>query len=198
MDRNDPFPDFRVRSYHIHGIRNETPRFVVGGPVRRDRLYFISALQYFMQKDPSRTLPFPNNESKQESVNSFTQADWIASDKQIVSATFHFSPQHTNFVNPDYFHPEPVTPSYAQHNYVGTLADHLAFAGGILDSSGSVQRYDVTVGAQGPADMSLTPEGNHGNFFGGQVRSSQRLEWIETWSLSHYKLLGPHLIKSGT
>ncbi len=29
-DLNDPFPDFRVRSYHVVGIRNETPRFTVG------------------------------------------------------------------------------------------------------------------------------------------------------------------------
>jgi hypothetical protein len=194
---NDPFPDFRIRSYHMRGIRNETPRFVVGGPILRDRLYFLSSLQYFLQKDPNRTLPFPYNESKQESLNSFSQLDWIASAKQIVTATFHFSPQHTNFVNPDYFNPQPVTPSYAQHNDVGSLADHLGFAGGILDSSGSVQRYDTTVGAQGSGDMVLTPSGNHGNFFGEQVRSAQRLEWIETWSLSPLKFAGTHLFKLG-
>lgn len=195
---NDPFPDFRIRSYHMRGIRNETPRFVLGGPLVRDRLYFIGALQYFLEKDPSRTLPFPRNESKQEWVNSFTQGDWVASDKQIVTATLHISPQHTNFVNPDYFHPQPATPSYAQHNYVGTLADHLAFEGGILDSSGSIQRYEVFVGAQGSADMVLSPGGNRGNFFGIQTRDAQRLEWIETWSLSPFKLAGTHLIKMGT
>ena len=195
---NDPFPDFRIRSYHMRGIRNETPRFVVGGPVLRDRLYFITSLQYFMQKDPSRTLPFPHNESKQESVNSFSQLDWIASAKQIVTATFHLSPQHTNFVNPDYFNPQPVTPSYGQHHYVGTLADHLGFAGGILDSSLSFQRYEVTVGAQGTGDMVLSPEGNSGNFFGTQARESRRTEWIETWSLSPFKFAGTHLVKMGS
>src|SRR5258708_37167413 len=30
-DLNDPFPDFRVRSYHIVGVRNETPRDALGG-----------------------------------------------------------------------------------------------------------------------------------------------------------------------
>ncbi len=195
---NDPFPDFRIRSYHMRGIRNETPRFVGGGPLIRDRLYFISSLQYFLQKDPSRTLPFPYNESKQESVNSFSQLDWIASTKQILTATLHISPQHTNFVNLDYFNPQPVTASYAQHNYVGTLAHHLGFAGGILDSSMSLQRYEVTVGAQGTADMVLAPEGNRGNFFGAQARESRSTEWIETWSLAPFKLAGTHLIKMGT
>ncbi len=118
-DLNDPFPDFRVRSYHLVGIRNETPRFALGGPLIPNRLYFNSAIVYIIDKIPSRTLGFPNNESKHESINSFSQLDYIASAKQIITATVHVSPQHINFVNPDYFNPEPTTPTYAQHNYIG-------------------------------------------------------------------------------
>jgi hypothetical protein len=195
---NDPFPDFRVRSYHMRGIRNETPRFVLGGPVLRNRLYFISALQYFYQREPSRTLPFPYNESKQQWVNSFTQLDYILSPKQIVTATFHFSPQRTNFVNPDYFNPQPVTPGYVQHNYVGTAAHHFGIFGGILDSAISLQRFDVNVDAQGDANMVLTPEGNRGNFFGAQTRSASRTEWLESWSLAPVTFLGTHLFKMGS
>jgi hypothetical protein len=195
---NDPFPDFRIRSYHMVGIRNETPRFVVGGPLIRNRLYFISSLQYLLDKVPSRTLPFPHNESKQEAVNSFTQLDYILSDKQILTATLHISPQHTNFINPDFFNPQPVTPSYAQQNYAGTLLDRFGFLNGLIDSSVSIQRFDVTVGAQGSADMLLTPLGNQGNFFGTQARSASRAEWLETWSLAPFHLAGTHLIKMGT
>jgi hypothetical protein len=195
---NDPFPDFRIRSYHMVGIRNETPRFVVGGPLIRNRLYFISSLQYLLDKVPSRTLPFPHNESKQEAVNSFTQLDYILSDKQILTATLHISPQHTNFINPDFFNPQPVTPSYAQQNYAGTLLDRFGFLNGLIDSSVSIQRFDVTVGAQGSADMVLTPLGNQGNFFGTQARSASREEWLETWSLAPFHLAGTHLIKMGT
>jgi hypothetical protein len=195
---NDPFPDFRVRSYHMVGIRNETPRFVVSGPLIRKRLYFISSLQYLLDKVSSRTLPFPHNESKQQAVNSFSQLDYILSDKQILTATFHFSPQHTNFVNPDYFNPQPVTPSYAQQNYSGTLLDRFGILNGLLDSSVSFQRFDVTVGAQGSADMILTPLGNQGNFFGTQARSASRTEWLETWSLAPLHLAGTHLVKMGT
>ena len=84
-DLNDPFPDFRIRSYHMRGIRNETPRFVLDGPLIHDRLYFLSALQYFIDKVPSRTLPYPYNQSKHERVNSFTQLDYIVSQRQIVN-----------------------------------------------------------------------------------------------------------------
>src|SRR5579872_2543363 len=194
----DPFPDFRIRSYHMRGIRNETPRFVVGGPLVRNKLYFISALQYVLEKIPSRTLPFPHNESKQESVNGFTQLDYTISARQLLTATCHISPQHINFVNPDYFHPETVDPSYSQQNYVGTLADFLGIFGGTLNSSISLQRFDVTIGAQGNAGMTLTPEGDLGNFFGTQRREARRTEWLETWSLAPVRFAGKHLIKMGS
>src|SRR5258708_2722026 len=194
----DPFPDFRVRSYHVRGIRNETPRFVLGGPLIRNRIYFISALQYFLEKAPSRTLPFPHNESKQESINGFTQLDFIFSPRQLLTATLHISPQHINFVNPDYFNPQPVTPRYAQHSYVGTLSDFFGILGGALNSSVSIQRFDAVVGAQGDAAMVLAPGGNRGNFFGTQNRNASRTEWLETFSLAPFRFAGTHLFKMGS
>jgi hypothetical protein len=196
-DLNDPFPDFRIRSYHMRGIRNETPRFTVGGPLIHNRLYFNTAIQYFYQRDSIRTLPFPRNESKRQSINSFTQLDWILTPSQIVTATLHISPQHTNFVNIDYFNPQPTAPSYAQHNIVGTLAHHFGFFGGILDSSISLQRFDAKVGAQGDAGLVITPEGNSGNFFGTQSRSASRTEWLESYSLRPVRVQGTHQIKFG-
>jgi hypothetical protein len=196
-DLNDPFPDFRIRSYHMIGIRNETPRAVLGGPLLRDRLYIISAFLYYLDKSPDRTLPFPHNESKIERVNSFTQVDYIASPRQIVNFTFHFSPEHINFVNPEYFNPQPVTPSYAQRNRIATLADHYGLFGGTLDSTASIQRFHTFIGAQGDSDMVLTPEGNRGNYSGTQNRDAWRREWLEIWSPAPLKLYGTHQLKFG-
>jgi hypothetical protein len=196
-DLNDPFPDFRIRSYHMRGIRNETPRFALGGPLIHNRFYINTALQYFYQRDSVRTLPFPFNESKRQSINSFSQADWIVTPTQIVTATLHVSPQHANFVNLDYFNPQPTVPSYAQHNVVGTIADHLGLFSGILDSSLSFQRFDADIGAQGPGGLIITPLGNRGNFFGTQNRSASRNEWLETYSMKPIRLRGTHQIKFG-
>jgi hypothetical protein len=196
-DLNDPFPDFRIRSYHMRGIRNETPRGVLGGPIIANRLYINSALQYLLDKVQSRTLGFPYNESKQERYNSFTQLDFIASQRQIITATLHISPQHINFVNPDYFNPQPTTPTYAQHNYIGTAADHLAVLGGTLDSSISFQRFNAYIGPQGSADMILTPTGNRGNYFATQDRNARRTEWLEIFSPKPLTFAGSHLLKLG-
>lgn len=180
---NDPFPEFRIRSYHMRGIKDATPRLVTGGPLIKERVYFNSSFQYFFKTPASRTLPYPFNISRQEYTNSFSQIDYVASPKQILTATFHFSPQHTNFVNPDYFNPQPVSPSYRQRNIVGTFGDRWGILNGIVESSVSFQRFDVTVGAQGNADMVMTPLGNRGNYFGRQDRSAGRIEWLENWSL---------------
>ncbi len=195
---NDPFPDFRVRSWHMRGIGNVTPRAVLGGPIIPNRLYFLSSITDIFEKVPSRTLGFPYNESKRQWINSFSQIDYILSPRQIVTATVHVSPQHTDFVNPDYFNPQPVTPTYAQHNYVGTVADHFGIFGGTLDSSLSIQRFDAYVGAQGNADMVLAPGGNRGNYFATQNRSAERKEWLEIWSPSPVRVLGTHQFKIGS
>jgi hypothetical protein len=197
-DLNDPFPDFRIRSNHMIGIRNETPRSMLGGPLIQNRLYFMTALLYYLDKSQDRTLGFPHNVSKDERINSFTQVDFIASPRQIVNFTYHFSPQHVNFVHPEYFNPQPVTPSYAQRTYVATLADHLGIFGGTLDSSASMQRFHTFIGAQGDGEMVLTPQGNRGNYFGVQSRDAWRREWLEIWSPAPWRLLGTHQWKIGT
>ena len=197
-DLNDPFPDVVVRSYHVEGIRNETPRAVVGGPIIRDRLFINTALQYFLDKFPNKTLEYPASVSKHERVNSFTQLDYIASQRQILNATLHFSPEHTNYVNPNYFDPQPVTPSYAQRSYVATVADHLGFLDGTLDSSLSYQRFHTFIGAQGPADEVLTPEGDSGNYFGVRSRDAFRREWLEIWSPQPLRRFGTHQLKLGS
>lgn len=197
-DINDLFPDFRVRSWHLVGIRNETPRFSFGGPIIKDRFFFNESVVYILDKVVSRTLGFPRNESKQESLNSFTDLAYILSPSQIVSATLHVSPRHTNYVNPDYFNPQPVSPTYAQHDYVGTIADHYGLWGGVLDSSISIQRFNAYIGPQGSGDMILTPEGNEGNYFSTQQRDARRTEWLETWSPTPLTFFGAHQIKVGS
>ena len=165
FDLNDPLPDFRYRSWHISGLQDASPRFVVGGPIIEGKFYFAQTVLYDLQKLPNRTLPFPDNTSKQERVNSFTQFDYILSAKQYITATLHLTPQHINFVNPDFFNPEAVTPSYRQQDYMGTITDHLALGHGMLDSAVSIQRFDASVGAQGAGEMFLQPQGNLGNYF---------------------------------
>jgi Carboxypeptidase regulatory-like domain/TonB dependent receptor len=194
---NDPLPGFRWRSWHMRGILDDTPRGLLSGPLIKDRLYFLNATQYALVKHQERTLPFPFNTSKQEAVNSLTQLDYIVSPSQILTGSFHFSPQHTNFINPEYFNPESVTPNDALHRYVGTVGDRLSVGRGTLSSTVSIQRYDATIGAQGNAEMVLTPVGNRGNYFSTQNREAGRTQWVEIWSPGMLAAAGTHELKIG-
>ena len=69
IELKDPFPEWRIRSTRLAGLRSSTSRILLGGPILPGRLFFISGLQYYLNKEPNRTLSFPFNESKQESVN---------------------------------------------------------------------------------------------------------------------------------
>jgi hypothetical protein len=194
---NDPLPEFRFRSWHMVGIRDSTARFLSSGPIVRQRLFVITALQYTLKKTPERTLPYPYNESKLEAANSFTQADYIISPTQMLTASLHISPQHINFVRPEFFNPQPVTPAFAQHNYVATLSHRAGVGSGTLSSTISFQRFDSSVQAQGNQEMILTPTGNRGNYFSTQNREAGRNQWVEVWSPGEIEKVGRHAFKLG-
>jgi hypothetical protein len=180
----EPVPDFRVRSKHIRGLRDATPRISFGGPLIKNRLFMWQSLQYKLEKKQSRTLSFPTNESKEESVNSFTQFDYFLSPTHFITGTAHVTPAHINFVDPQFFNPQPVTPSFRGREQKFTFTDHLTVSGELLDSSISRQDFDSRIGAQGDREMVFTPTGNTGNYYARRHRESSRLEWMETLSVN--------------
>src|SRR5262249_57432528 len=82
----DPVPDFRVRSGHIRGMRDTVPKISFGGPLIHNKLYISQSSDYMLDKKPVRTLSFPLNESKIESVTSFSQLDYIFSPRHFVTS----------------------------------------------------------------------------------------------------------------
>jgi hypothetical protein len=197
FELNDPLPEFRWRSWHMVGLRSSTPRISFGGPLIANRLFILESVQYEMRESPVITLPFPNNESRHEGYNSLTAIDYTINASNLVTSTFHLADQHTRFANLDFFDPQPVTPTTADSTYAGDVTEHATFKGTLLDSSLSATSFRDGVWPQGDLPMILTPTGNDGNYFNRQTRTSSRLEWRETWSLSK-KLLGTHNLKFGS
>lgn len=198
FELNDPLPEFRIRSGHLRGVREASPRIVFNGPIIANKLYFSEGIEYDLQKRPVRTLPFPFNETKQESVNSFTQFDYIISPAQTLTGTFHVAPRRMNFVGLEFFNPQPVTPNLSAKDYTGTIIDRLTIGSSLLESTVAIKSYTGSVWGQGPSDMLLTPTGNSGNYFSEQDRRASRIEWLETYSLSPINALGAHNLKFGT
>ena len=74
---NDPFPDFHIRSWHMRGIRDFSPRFVLGGPLLRNRLFINTALQYNFQRDSVLTLPYPATSRKKNGSILLHSSTWF-------------------------------------------------------------------------------------------------------------------------
>ena len=198
FELNDPLPEYRIRSGHLRGIREASPRVVFNGPLIKDKFFFSEGIEYDLKKEPVKTLPFPFNESKQESVNSFTQLDYILSPLHTLTGTFHVAPRHMSFVNLSFFNPQEVTPTFSAHDYTGTVIDRLTIGSNLLESTVAFKRFNGNVWGQGAQDMVLTPEGNTGNYFSQQDRRASRIEWLEIFSVKPISKIGAHNFKFGT
>ena len=74
FELNDPFPDFRIRSWKLRGLRDASPRISFSGPLIANKLYLSQGAEDNIAKTAVRTLPFPFNESKTEPGG---LADWL-------------------------------------------------------------------------------------------------------------------------
>jgi hypothetical protein len=194
---NDPLPEFRIKSWQLRGIKEATPRIVFNGPLIPGKLYVSQGNEYQLEKLPDRTLPFPVNETKKESFNSFTQFDYIFSPLHTLTGTLHIAPSHTSFVNLNFFNQQPVTPNFAARDYTGTAIDRLTIGSHLLESTLAIKRFSMDVWGQGSENMILRPVGNDGNYFSQQDRQATRLEWLEQFSLAPIRNIGEHNLKFG-
>jgi outer membrane receptor for ferrienterochelin and colicin len=200
---NDPLPDFRIRSGHLVGLRDASPRLNFSGPLIRNHLYLVEGSEYLIDKAEVRTLPFPENESHSNAFNSFSQFDAPAGANNSVTATLHFAPHTAHYVNLNYFDPEPVTPNAGYQEDTGTISDRYSLRGGLLTSTFAGTRDDTSVqgqtsGAQAGEAMVLSPIGNSGTYFGQQDREATRFQWLETWTSALLDLYGKHTVQLGT
>jgi hypothetical protein len=197
FELNDPFPEFRFRSWHMRGLRSATPRVSFGGPIIHDRLFLIESLQYDLRATPIVTLPFPHNQERREGLNSFTELDYILNATNVLTATLHAQRDHVRFANIDFFNPEPVSPNTAGSTYSVALTDRTAIGGSLLESGVSADSFHSKLWPQGDLPMTLTPIGNTGNYFDRQDRTASRFEWRETFSMTRNGW-GTHNLKFGS
>jgi hypothetical protein len=197
FELNDPFPEMRFLNGGLRGLRTFTPRVTLNGPVIANKLWFSQGAEYRIDKRRVLALAFPNNETVTESVNSFTQVDYIPDATHSITGTIHVSPRQAEFFNLDFFNRRPVTPNYRARDYTGMISDRWTIGQSLLESAISIKKAGIDVWAQGVGEMTLTPVGNSGNYFNSQDRHSSRYELIEILSLQPIKSAGSHNLKFG-
>lgn len=195
---NDPLPEFRFLRGHLRGLKDATPRLIFNGPLIKNKLYLSQGIEYAIKKNRVLALSFPNNETVNESVNSFTQLDYIAIPNHALTGTLHIAPRQSRYFNLDFFNQRPVTPNYRARDYTGTVIDRWTLGTNLLESTVAYKKVNHGVWGQGSADMNLTPTGNTGNYFNTQNRISTRLDFQEVFSLHPLTAAGVHNVKIGS
>ncbi|HVP55064.1 MAG TPA: carboxypeptidase regulatory-like domain-containing protein [Candidatus Eisenbacteria bacterium] len=196
---NDPFPDWRIRSAHLEGVKDATPRFNASGPIVKDKLYFLEGAEYLLYKYETRTLPYPENQSTSQAINSFTQVDWIINKNQTLTASLHWAPHNLGYVGLNYFDPQPVTPNADFHEDTATIMHRWSLGGGLLQSTLAETSVSSNVSPQSSSQlMVLQPTGNSGNYFSQEARDSSRYEWIENYTVKPLHFAGEHTIQIGS
>ena len=195
---NDPLPEFRIRSYELRGLKTATPRLNFEGPILPRKLFISEGTEYELRKTAVYTLPFPDNQRIEFGVNSFTQLDWLASNRQLITATFHLAPQRMANVNMSFFNPRGTAPDAGTHNYTGTVGDKLTFGSALWENTFSVSSFDARVWPEGVEPMTLSPQQNYGNYYAQQERSARRISGVSTFSFAPWKRWGVQHWKLGT
>ena len=194
---NDPTPEFRIRSGHLHGIRGFTPRLALTGLLLRNRLFFAAAGTFELRKRPVYPLPFPYNEEKTQRVNAYGQLDFVWKPTHLVTVSMHVVPDRANFAGLNFYTPQPAAPSWIGHEYRGTAADHLETGRGAFDTALSLSELLSRTGAQGTEPLTLTPVTSLGNYFFTHDRTSRRGQLAEMWSAKPVTGAGTHTIRIG-
>ena len=193
---NDLEPRLRRRDGEFRGIESWTPRVTVGGPIVPGRLHLLESVQYEYSQTRVYGLPPLESDTKVESIQSFTRADWLPDQRNRIAASVLISPRSTTYAGLNTFNPQDVTADIDNHNLLVSGSDQIIAGGAVIEARASVKQFNATIGpSRGDGAMVLAPDVNGGSYFNDQDRRSRRAEWFTTVSLTP---IGPsHLVKTG-
>jgi hypothetical protein len=191
-------PGFFIEGGHLSGVSDESPRIRFTGPLDGYRLTMSESFSYALHRQLVRGLPWPNNLTNIEGVNSFTNFQYIVSPQHLITVNVHAFPSHIQFDNIDSLIPQSASSDYGQSGLSVGINDRRVFTSGGLMTSTFQGTYFSSYGrGQGFADMLITPEGYGGNYFNRYTRAGYEGEGRETYQFPHKDWRGKHELKIG-
>jgi hypothetical protein len=194
-------PRPRLRDSKIYGIGSVSPRLAIGGPIKRDKLFFFQSLEYrFIRNEvPSlKNLNLSQRDIHRESFDSFSRVDYVINSIHRLTASVSVFPQKLDYANLNTFNPSDTTANLHQRGWFVALNEQAAFkSGALLQSSVSAKEFDGDVFGNSAAPYVITPERNFGGWFDRQHRDSRRYEWLEVLNSAPKELRGTHALKFG-
>ncbi len=198
FELNDLVPAPNIKSGHIVGIADNSHRLWFTGPLDGSRLTMSESFAYVMNKQPVRGLAWPDNETKKEGFNSFTNFQYASSAQHLTTFNVHVFPIHQQFADINSLVPQTASSDYGQQGFsVGGADRYLFTSGGLLTSLVQYTRFSSYGHGQGPAEMQVTPNGWGGNFFNSYNRTSNQVEAHEAFQFPRKDWHGQHELKVG-
>ncbi len=194
----DFIPSFRGKNDSLVGLANETPRFEIGGPVIKDKLNFSQDLSYEFRRDPVRGLSWPFNETYVYAFDSFTTAQWILSPKHLINFNLNIFKSTNLYANIDSFIPQTASVNFHRRGGSLGISDDYQFASGtVLTTVVRYTNFYTDAHGQGPLDMTISPTGWDGNYFGTSEHNANQVEALPSLQLPTKSFLGKHEIHFG-
>jgi len=195
---NDFLPSPRIRSGHIVGIEDDSPRFSFTGPIFKDKLTFSEYTRYDLNKQPVRGLAWPHNEIKKQGFESFTDLYYVTSTQNLVTGNLKLFPLREQYANIDSFIQQPASSDYAQSGFSFGATDRYMFTnGGVLTTLFQYTNFDSYAHGQGSQDMILTPDNWEGNWFDAWTRAGRQQELLQNYQSGRKEWAGRHILKVG-
>ena len=194
-------PRPRFRDGKIYGLGAATPRIAVGGPIKKDKLFFFQSLEYrFIRTNvPSlEALDEHQRDIKRESFDSFSRLDYVVNKNHRLTASFSIFPQKVDYFNVNTFNPSGTTANFHQRGWFLAFNEQATFeSGALLQSSFSVKQFDGDIFGNSAASYEITPDRDFGGWFNRQHRDSRRYEWLEVFNFAPKEWHGSHALKAG-
>src|SRR5215217_21772 len=194
-------PRPRWRDGKLYGIGAATPRIAVGGPIKKDKLFFFQSVEYrFVRTNvPSlEALEEHQRDIKRESFDSFSRVDYVVNANNRLTASFSLFPQKFDYFNLNTFNPSDTTANFHQRGWFLAFNEQATFeSGALLQSSFSAKQFDGDIFGNSEGQYQITPERNLGGWFNRQHRESRRYELLEIFHFAPRTWHGSHAFKTG-
>ena len=194
-------PRPRWRDSKIYGIGAATPRIAVGGPIKKDKLFFFQSVEYRFVRNNVPSLEALNEHQrdiKRESFDSFSRIDYVVNPNNRLTGSFSLFPQKFDYFNLNTFNPSDTTANFHQRGWFLALNEQATFkSGALLQSSFSAKQFDGDIFGNSAAPYLIAPDRNFGGWFDRQHRDSRRYELLEVYNFRPQTWRGSHAFKTG-
>jgi hypothetical protein len=194
-------PRPRWRDGKLFGIGAATPRIAVGGPIKKDKLFFFQSLEYRFVRTNVQSLEILDERQRdiqRESFDSFSRLDYVVSKNHRLTASFSIFPQKVDYFNLNTFNPSDTTANFHQRGWFLAFNEQATFkSGALLQSSFSAKQFDGDIFGNSAAPYEITPDRNFGGWFDRQHRESRRYELLEVFHFAPPQWRGSHAFKTG-